>query len=237
MELLLAPEMKIFSVIAGIVIVLLAFEICLVMIGLSSDIGIEGDADSADAGFDMTDIADIESDIGSLGLSGSELAMLDISPAREPVLPPRGFRKFLDLIGITRGPVLIWTASVATGISCLGFALQSLLGDAALPAGAALAVVTPPGVLIGGAITRWVSSLIPSVENYAVSEGAYRGQRGVLVEGDAATGRKALVRWTDRHGTMHRLMAEPLREGEVIPRGSDVIILRDREKNPRLIQI
>ena len=101
----------------------------------------------------------------------------------------------------------------------------------------ALAIVTVPGVLVGGAITRWVSRLVPSVENYAAPEHAYRGQTGRLVEGAAMTGRRALVRWTDRHGTMHQLMAEPLREGDVIARGANVLILRDRERNPRLIEI
>ena len=242
MDFLLAPGLRVFSMIAGIIIVMLIFELALVVIGLSSDLGLEGpETDATDAVFDMDTLAEIEAGIGhDLGLADHEIAMLDIDPAREPVLPLSGTRRVLDLIGVTRGPLLIWIASVAAGVSCLGFATQIILANlfgAPLPSGVALAIVAVPGVLVGGAITRWVSRLVPSVENYAAPEYAYRGQTGRLVEGAAMTGRRALVRWTDRHGTMHQLMAEPLREGDVIARGANVLILRDRERNPRLIEI
>lgn len=237
MDILFSPGLLIFSQIAGFVFVLMIFEVIMFLMGLSSDVGL-ADTD-ADVGFGFDADVDI-GDMGDFGLSASEIEMLDISPANEPVLKQTGARRFLDLIGITRGPLFIWLASIAAGVSIFGFLLQfcalGIFGQA-IPGNIALLVVAVPGILWGGAITRWVSRLVPAIETSAVSPEAYRGQRGVVIEGTAEAGRSALVRWEDRHGTSHRLFVDVLRDEDVIPEGSEVLLLRDKDRNPRMISL
>ena len=46
----------------------------------------------------------------------------------------------------------------------------------------------------------------------------------------AATGRPAEVRVIDGYGNAHYLRAEPLKEGETIAQGTEVLVIRDRRK-------
>lgn len=239
MDILFSPDLLIFSQIAGFVFVLMIFEVIMFLMGLSSDMGLT-DADS-DVGGDFGFDADVDvGDMGDFGLSASEIEMLDISPANEPVLKQTGARRFLDLIGITRGPLFIWLASIAAGVSIFGFLLQFLMMavlGGPIPGGLALAIVVVPGILWGGAITRWVSRLVPAIETSAVCPQSYRGRQGVVIEGTARAGRSALVRWEDAHGTSHRLFVDVLRDEDVIPEGSEVLLLRDKDRNPRMISL
>lgn len=240
MDLLLADGLKPFSVLAGFIVVLLLVELALMMVGLSSAIESDSAADGleADAGLD----ADL--DAGALAegglLSADEIALLDLPPEGQPLVPPRPSvaARLLHLVGIGRGPLLVSLTCLAAGVSSAGFALQlsmQAVTGAMLAAGVALAVALVPGLLVGGRLAALVARLIPSFESHGISGQTYHGRRGHVVIGDARRGEPAQVRWTDLYGTTHSLMAEPLRDGDHIPAGSDVLIVKTRDRQPRII--
>lgn len=244
MDVLLVDSLKPFSLLAGFIVVLLIVEVGLMLVGLSSavetDGGLEGPGGAldVDAAFDAKS-AIFEADI----LTPDELATLEIPPsAPQPLLRAQisPARRLLRLTGFGRGPVLVWLTGMAAGISACGYflqlALQSLTG-AMLSGSVALSVVLLPGLLLGGRLTAFVARLIPAFESHAISGRTYNGRRGEVVVGVARRGEPAQVRWRDLYGTTHSLMAEPLRDTDTLPAGSKVLIVKTRDRQPRLVSL
>ena len=237
MEIFLSAELRPFSIIAGITLVLALFEVLLMVLGLSS-----GD-DGEGADFDL-DAEGMESGIQPADLdlfSADEIASLDLPrDERAEMLRPRPSRRraILSSIGIGNGPLLVALSCMSACVSALGFALQaaldSLLGFM-LPGVVALLIVLIPGLRMAGGMTRWLSRLIPTFESQAISAKTYNGRHGVVVTGTARAGYPAQVRWYDLYGTMHNIMAEPFRETDAIPEGTKVLLVRTRQMQPRIV--
>lgn len=244
MESLLSGALKPFSILAGFIVVLLALEILLMAVGLSSAVETEGaegiDGADFDAGFDFDAAPAVEADL----FTPDELAILDLPHHEQSAVfgaskPPLA-RRLLRAVGIGRGPLLVSLTCMAAGVSACGFFLQFLLRGLTgemLPGGAALAAVLIPGLLLGGRLAALAARAVPQFESHAVSDSAYNGRRGHVVIGLAGRGSPAQVRWRDSHGTTHSLMAEPLRDAEEIPAGAEVLILRTRDRQPRLLRV
>jgi xanthosine utilization system XapX-like protein len=130
--------------------------------------------------------------------------------------------------------------ALAAGISACGFLLQLGLEGVVgfmLPPSMAVAIVLIPGLWIGRRLSRWVSRMVPSFETHAISGQTYHGRRGHVVIGQSRRGAAAQVRWQDLYGTTHSLMAEPLRDDDTIDAGTEVLIVKTRSREPRLVAI
>jgi hypothetical protein len=237
--LLLVDDLWPFSIIAGFIVVLLALEIVLMVVGLSSQIEVDDLGAEADG---LPELQDYSADLQNASLSPEEIAMLDLPLAELPEQPalrhPPLVHRIMRLTGIGRGPLLISLTCLAAGVSALGFMMQfALLGmlGKMLPAGPALAIVLLPGVLIGARLSAVAARLVPSFESHAISGQTYHGRRGQVVIGTAGRGDPAQVRWQDLYGTVHSLMAEPLRDSERIPAGAKVLIVKTRDRQPRIV--
>jgi len=235
MDFLLIDGLRPFSILAALIVVFLAMEIVLLLIGLSSDVDIglsEGDTSGAievdPAAFD-----------GNL-FSADELAVLDLSPDAGTKSGPSALRRILGFLGIGRGPLLVSLIALAAGVSSLGFLLQLTLDNftgSMLSAPLALAIVALPGLWLGGRLASFANRLVPSFESHGISEQTYHGRRGQVVIGTARRGDPAQIRWQDMYGTTHSLMAEPLRDEDRITEGTEVLIVKTRARQPRIVTL
>jgi hypothetical protein len=240
-DLLLVDDLRPFAILAGFIVVLLALEIVLMLIGLSSQIEIDDIGTETDG---LAELQEYSADFQDASLSPEEIAMLDLPLAGQPeqlaLRRPPLVQRILRLAGIGQGPLLISLTCLAAGVSALGFMMQlALLGTLGwmLPAWPALAIVLVPGVLIGARLAAVAARLVPSFESHAISGQTYHGRRGQVVIGTAGRGDPAQVRWQDLYGTVHSLMAEPLRDSDRIPAGAKVLIVKTRERLPRIVML
>lgn len=238
MSLLLLDGLKPFSMLAGFIVLLLLAELALMLAGLSS--AIETDAADAPAPDGWPDTPEAV-DPGAV-LSEDEIALLDLPPTthRPPTGRPPLISRTLRAIGYGRSPLLVWLTCLATGLSALGYALQLTVlaaSGAMFPGGLALGIVLVPGLVLGGRLAAVVARVIPSFESHAISGQTYHGRRGEVVIGTARRGEPAQVRWRDLYGTTHSLMAEPLRDIDQIEAGTEVLIVKTRDRQPRVVSL
>lgn len=239
MEIFAEPNLKLFIMIAWLPVLLLALEIVLFFLGMSSSFESEADLpDMGEGGFDVEPAAE---DFALL--NEQDIAALDIpmDDRREFLRPkPKGVRKILHFAGFGSTPVTVTIALASAMVAGLGFSLQlaaNMLTGETLSAGLALAIVLIPGLWVGGVLSHWVGRHIPSLETTAINASAYNGRRGVVVYGPAKRGEPVPVRWTDSYGTTHTTQAEPLRDDDVIEEDAPVLLLRTRERQARIIAI
>lgn len=244
MNFLLIEGLKPFSVLAGFIVVLLIVEIGLLLVGLSSNVETDSAADGLDAAPDVDgsfnpDRAIYDAEV----LTVDEIATLDVPPIRPqpgPRPPTSLGRRLSQLFGFGRSPLLVWLTAMAAGIAACGYGVQLTLQavtGAMLSGSVALLSVLVPGLLLGGRIAAFVSRLIPSFESHGISGQTYNGRSGQVVVGVARRGEPAQVRWRDMYGTTHSLMAEPLRDDESIVAGTEVLIVKTRDRKPRIVSL
>lgn len=265
LELLANPELRIFSTLFFVVFGLLALEVVLMLIGISSqigegDIGFDVDADvdlgaeslaaleSVDAadmidiepvGLDAFDIDAADAIDGLDGFDGLD-GLDDIDVLSEAQAASVSTGGLLDMLGVTKVPSAIWLAGLLMFVAIFGFMLQGLvgiLGFGFLPSTLALAIVAVPGLFVTAKFARFVGGLIPSMETSAVGAHAFHKRVGKVSGGTARKGRAAEVKWKDGYENTHYLMAEPLDPKEEIAEGTDVLILRTKTKEARIIAL
>lgn len=240
MDLFLQEGLRPFSVLAGFIVAALVVEVVLMMVGLSSNIEVDAPGDSLDASFDTSPEL-IAATVETGTLTTQELALLDLPEGTRAAMGrPAPMLRLLRFAGIGTGPLLVSLTCIAAGLSATGFALQLLTEGVTgrmFPPAIAVALALVPGLFLGGRLAALAARLVPSFESHAISARAYNGRRGHVVIGDARRGDAAQVRWRDMHGTTHSLMAEPLRDGEVIPAGTEVLIVKTRERQPRIVPL
>ena len=100
-----------------------------------------------------------------------------------------------------------------------------------------LAIVSLPALYLTSRFARFLGRLIPSVETSAIGAYAFHKRRGIVSGGTASANRPAEVRWRDGYGNIHYLLAEPLDKNETIPQGTDVLILRTKDKQARILSL
>lgn len=245
MDVLLLDGLSPFSVLTGFIVVLLLVEIALMLVGLSSNI--ELDSEGTGAGLDAASGVDSELDLfGGLPeigiLTADEISTLDLPPRKQQMRspPPSVTKRLLRLFGIGRSSLLVSLTGFAAGIAACGYALQFILQastGAMLSGSVAMIIVLVPGLLLGGQITALVARFIPAFESHGISGQTYNGRRGYVVIGVARRGEPAQVRWRDLYGTMHSLMAEPLRDKDVIVAGTEVLVVKTRDRQPRIVSL
>lgn len=142
----------------------------------------------------------------------------------------------LDLLGLRRISLTIWMAIFSAIFASLGIVAQSIINAAIgtlAPAWLAVILLLLPALVITRAVAGLIGRALPQMETSAISERSFGRQRGVVTVGVARRGLPAEVRFTDSHGNLHYLRAEPLEDAAEIPQGSEVLILRVRSRaNP-----
>lgn len=231
---LLSEPLAPFTIAIGLLFGLLALEICLSLIG-GSLIGDGPDLDGPDLGdVDMGDLAAFEA--GEIEFDAFEAA-----PEVDIETDVAGTAGPLAWLGLGQTPFVIWLGAVLTGFGLGGLGLQviatELIGTA-LPAGLAAVPAFVAGIGLARATGGVFARLIPKTESSAQTARMLSRRRGTVTQGTARRGGPAEVRVADRHGNTHYLRAEPLRDGDSIPRGHEVFVLYDpRVRAHRLIDL
>ena len=239
---------------AVLVILLLGLEITLMMLGLSSAGETDGIDANADIDFDTglgemsaADItaefnvdaelaAQIEAEIGSANVEGTGIGddSINLSGSTSAA------GNILDLMGIRRLPLTVWLALFSAGFAGTGMAFQVLLHSvtgAMLPGNIAALLALVPGIAIARGLSGWISRLIPRDETAAISERSLGRRRGVVTVGTARRDQPAQVRITDHYGNNHYAMIEPFTDTDEIDQGTEVLVLRTRGGQLRLVPI
>ncbi|ABD54712.1 OB-fold-containig protein [Jannaschia sp. CCS1] len=212
---------------------LLALEVVVLLLGgsLMGDSG-EVDGPEFEAGFDAEMDFDIEleaidMDALDVDVADLEVADFDLEAGEVAAATPSP----LGWMGLGKMPTLIWLACLFMAFGVAGMALQgaasALLGG---PIPALLAAV-PCGltaVWFTGRFGALFARLIPRSESQSVSSRQLGRRKGIVTQGTARRGVPAEVRVTDRYGNTHHLRAEPLKDTDALPQGTEVLVLRHR---------
>ncbi len=228
-ELLFAPYMMPFTVALGLLFGLLALELVAALAGASLmagggeadadfdlDAGLDADLDVDLDGFDVSDL-DVDIDVDGIEIDGAETTDPGVAGG------------LLSWLGLGEVPFLIWLGVFLACFGLAGLILQTVLMQAmgfALPPTLASLVAALPAIGFTRRLARGLARLVPKMESEALSQNHLGRRRGVVSQGTAARGRPAEVRVTDRYGNTHYLRAEPLRDGEELPQGTEVLVLR-----------
>lgn len=136
----------------------------------------------------------------------------------------------LDWLGLGGElPILIWLTSLLGCFTLSGVAIQQIAeGVRGAPliwpvAGSAALFV---GVLLNTAASNGLARIMPGYESSVISMDDLLRQRGTVLEGTARRGAPARAKVIDRHGQAHVIMVEPHDDGEAIPSGETVLIVR-----------
>lgn len=222
-----------FTISLALLFGLLALEILLSVLG-GTLLGIGADAD-LDVDIDAPDIGEIDIDFGDADPDAFEAFEPEIEADAGPSAGPAGW------LGLGKVPTLIWIASVLFAFGVTGLAVQSLstaLFGTALPAALAFLPAALSAIWFASRFGAAFARMLPRTETTALSARHLGRRTGTVTQGTARRGAPAEVRVTDRHGNTHYLRAEPLRDDEEIPQGSEVLVLRHRtDTGYRLVRL
>jgi hypothetical protein len=236
-EFLLAEHMVPFSIALALLFGLMALELVAALLG-GSILGAGGDADmdidadfDLDADFDIDASAEFEADFDADIDPEIDVADADTSAGGG----------LAGMLGMGKVPFLIWLGSFLLAFGLGGFVLQSVLDSIiglTLPASLAAGIMVPVGLGFARGFSEVFARLLPKSESTALSENHLGRTRGVVTTGVAKRGNPAQVRVQDRHGNTHYLRAEPMRDEEEIPQGTEVLVLRKgRDTSYRIVAI
>lgn len=207
-HLLLEPNLLPFSIALGLLFGLLGLELVSALLG-GTLLGLDSDADlDLDVDLDAVDGPSADFDAGDS--ANSALG-------------------HTDWLGMSQVPTLIWIAALLLGFGLIGVTVQTLatgLLGASLPASIAIIPAAVGGLWFTRKFAGVFARILPKSESAALSERHLGRRRGVVSQGTASRGKPAEVRVIDGHGNTHHLRAEPLRDDDVIPQGTDVLVMR-----------
>ncbi|WP_424965345.1 OB-fold-containig protein [Dinoroseobacter sp. S375] len=240
-DLYLTEPVAPFTIALALLLGLLALELVLALLGvtllgLGADAEIDLDLDVAEP-----DLGDFDIDFGDADPELFDFA--DAGPssdaaleATETVAP--GVASWL---GLGKVPTLIWFAAALLGFGVTGIALQSTavaVFGAALPAVLAALPAVFAGLWFARSFGAVFARMLPKTESTALSARHLGRRIGVVTQGTAKRGKPTEVRISDRHGNTHYLRAEPLKDEDEIPAGTEVLVLRHRfEEGYRLVPL
>ncbi len=224
-----------FTIALALLFGLLALELLLLLLG-STLLGMGADAEIVgDIG--TPDLGDLDIDFGSIDITDFEIADLgadtDVDLEVDAETGASGTEAFgpAAWLGIGKMPFLIWFAAVLLAFGLTGVVLQQTLMGLAGFALPAIVAALPAGViaiLFAARFGIFFTRVLPKTESTALSERHLGRRTGTVTQGTAKRDSPAEVRVNDRHGNMHHLRAEPLKDDEIIPVGTDVLVLRHR---------
>ena len=222
-DLLLSGPYVPFTVALALLFGLLALEVLLSLLG-GSLLGLDADAD-LDVDLDVDMDVDFDVDV-DLDLDAPDLdADFELETGANDGLASAGPAAWL---GMGRMPTLIWLAALLLGFGLSGVVLQSLAASvwAPLPAMVASVPAATAGIWFARTFGAVFARVLPKTETTAMSARHLGRRIGVVTQGTARRGAPSEVKVTDRHGNIHYLRAEPLKDDVEIPRGTRVLVLR-----------
>lgn len=257
-ELFQRPELSPFLISGALVFGFLLLEIALMALGLSSfgeadgpeanPLGADGiDAEVEFAGMSANEIAadlnippeiasQVEAAVSSFEPAPQDDLGFDYDPGNETSLVGTVF----DFFGFNTLPLSASLAIYAACFASSGLAPQIILYGIlgiVVPAGLLAPVAIVVAALMTRKMTRLIAALIPKEESAAISERSLGRRRGVVTVGVAKSGQPAEVKVYDGYGNQHYLMVEPLSAQDEIHEGSEVLVLRIRNGEYRLVKI
>lgn len=184
---------------------------------------------------------------GLLGLSGSS-ALDSLIPEANGLDVEHGvFSKLWSWLRVGEVPLLIIVIFFLLYFGLIGIGLQSM--STSLLGWAWPQWLLAPGVLALSlpcvrASSGLMQKIIPKVETSAVSADSLLGRVATVTLGDARLGLPAQARVKDQHGYQHYIQVEPDSTEEILPQGSQVLLIsRDQglykaimAPNPSLIE-
>lgn len=235
-DLLLTEPFVPFTLSLALLFGLLALELILVLMGATL-LGLGADADiDVDLDVDAPDLGDLDIDFGEADPELFDFAEpeLDVeAPGTAAVSPGPA-----SWLGIGKVPVLIWIAAVLMAFGVSGIVLQNLwIGVFTLPLPALIAAIPAgiAGIWFARQFGALFARLLPKTETTAMSARHLGRRIGVVTQGTARRGKPTEVKVTDRHGNMHYLRAEPLKDTDEITAGTEVLVLRHRRDDGYLL--
>lgn len=228
-----------FTIALALLFGLLALEIVLGLLG-GTLLGLGADADfDVDLDIDAPDIDAFDIDFGDADPHLFDFAEPEVdADLPEAEVAPAGPASWL---GIGKMPVLIWMAALLLGFGVSGFALQSVfsgLFGLLIPASLAAIPAALAGIWFAKNFGAGFARALPKTETTAMSERHLGRRTGVVTQGTAKRGRPSEVKVKDRHGNVHYLRGEPLKDDDEIPAGTEVLVLRHRyEEGYRLVPL
>ncbi|WP_417278714.1 OB-fold-containig protein [Celeribacter sp.] len=246
MLILLDPGLFPFLIATGLVVLLLCIEVLLLMFGLSSalpeaDLGDVPDLDVDLHGMSVPELAtelDVPFDLATEIEIG--LAEADLPDASTDAAVSSTSSGSFDFLGLRKQPLIIWLAIFLALFAAAGLVLQS--GMAAifgqmLPRFVAVPLALIPSLALTRKLSAALARLIPQDETSAISERSLGRKRGVVTVGISRRGSPAQVRITDGYDNTHYAMLEPLADKDEIPEGTEVLVLRLRNGDLRLVPL
>lgn len=227
LDMLLSGPVVPFTFSLALLFALLAMELLFLVFGgsLIGDVG-DVDAPGGAGGPDLDlDLDALDIGAGEFDLDGDADLAATAAPTSASASSP------LSWLGLGRMPFLIWLATILVSFGVTGLTIQSLvMGLLGGPLPALFAAL--PSALVAlwftGRFGAIFARLLPQTETQSVSETHLGRRAGVVTQGTARRGSPAEVRVTDRYGNIHYLRAEPFRDGDEIPEGTDVVVMRHR---------
>lgn len=228
-----------FTISLALLFGLIALELILALLG-GTLLGLGADADiDMDVEIDAPDLADLDIDFG-----GADPHLFDFAEPEADVEAPSGASTATGpaaWLGIGKMPVLIWIAALLLGFGVSGVVIQGLSGailGTALPWPLAALPAALAGIWFARTFGAVFARLLPKTETTATSENHLGRRTGVVTTGTARRGAPAEVKVADRHGNIHYLRGEPLKNDDAIPAGTRVLVLRHRfEGGYRLVPL
>ncbi|MDG1457671.1 MAG: DUF1449 family protein [Pseudoprimorskyibacter sp.] len=234
---LLGPSLFPFTVALGLFGGLFLLELIALLLG-GTMIFAESDADIDLDAPDMSGFGAI--DIDGPDLTGIDISDFDLADAKTGLdlisvgADPAG-QGGLGLLGLGHVPFVIWLGAALSSFGVTGILLQAT-GPWPVWLVAPLAAVVSFGVT--GRFARLLGRLLPQTQTSAVTIRQLGSRRGIVTQGVARRDQPAEVRVRDGYGNTHHLRAEPHKDGDVIPAGTDVLVLYHRPtKRHRLVAI
>lgn len=235
LDLLTSDGMMPFLFCAGLVIGLLLLEMIFMLIGISTELGGEtpgGIEPGSSPEMDIEFASDFDPEIGT-GVPEAEAG-----PHKPAAASSQG--DIFDILGMRGMPLTVWLAFFAASFAALGLSFQAILhaiSGMMLHPWAAAALLLYPAIRMTRGLARFTARLLPRETTSAISERSYGRRIGKVTVGTARRGAPAQVGFTDGHGNLHYTMAEPMDDAEAIPEGTDVLIMRTRNGDFRLVRV
>jgi hypothetical protein len=245
--------------ISGLVLFgLLALEIALLMTGMTGMIELDGpEIDGLDLigdfeGMDASSIAaEMDIDPGIAAQIEAEISGADASASSGGITEPgleassgttSVIGTVLDFMGLRRTslPLTVALSLFAACFSGIGISAQMIvhaLSGMMFPSWIMVPVVFFPASILTRKLSRFIAYIIPKDETSSISRRSLGRRRGIVTVGTARKGQPAEVKIIDHYGNPHYTMLEPLSAEDEIPEQSEVLVIRRRNGDLRIVRI
>ena len=164
-----------------------------------------------------------------IGLSPSEAIDRTLPDADASGFEPRLLSRLLNWLSFGRLPALIVLVLVTASFGLGGYIVQEAMGRLfgfALEPAIASAPAAVFALFATHHVGHWLGKLMPREGTDAVSTADFIGRVATVFRGTAGSGKPAEAKLTDSHGKTHCVLVEPDDVQQLLPEGSEVVLVR-----------